>query len=101
MIRNNKFIYPKTVREAIEGKRHYNIDDKEKLPSVTTILSATEPAEKKEGLKRWREKMGEANAARIVDEAAARGTAMHKILEKYILDSNKVLHDLLNLLLHE
>ena len=47
MKRNNKFIYPKTVREAIEGKRHYNINDKEKLPSVTTILSATEPAEKK------------------------------------------------------
>jgi len=86
MIRNNKFIYPRTVREAIEGKRHYNINDKEKLPSVTTILSATEPAEKKEGLKRWREKMGEANAARIVDESAARGTAMHKILEMYILD---------------
>ena len=86
MIKKNKFIYPKTVREAIEGKRHYNIDDKEKLPSVTTILSATEPAEKKEGLKRWREKMGEANAARIVDESAARGTAMHKILEMYILD---------------
>ena len=86
MIRNNKFIYPKTVREAIEGKRHYNIDDKEKLPSVTTILSATEPAEKKEGLKRWREKMGEAAATRIVDESAARGTAMHKILEMYILD---------------
>jgi len=86
MKRNNKFIYPRTVREAIEGKRHYNINDKEKLPSVTTILSATEPAEKKEGLKRWREKMGEANAARIVDESAARGTAMHKILEMYILD---------------
>jgi genome maintenance exonuclease 1 len=63
MKRDNKFIYPRTVREAIEGKRHYNINDKEKLPSVTTILSATEPAEKKEGLKRWREKMGEANAA--------------------------------------
>ena len=71
MIKRNKFIYPRTVREAIEGKRHYNIDDKEKLPSVTTILSATEPAEKKEGLKKWREKMGEANAARIVDESAA------------------------------
>ena len=86
MKRNNKFIYPKTVREAIEGKRHYNINDKEKLPSVTTILSATEPAEKKEGLKRWREKMGEDNATRIVDESAARGTAMHKILEMYILE---------------
>jgi hypothetical protein len=86
MKRENKFIYPKTVREAIEGRRHYNINDKEKLPSVTTILSATEPAEKKEGLKRWREKMGEDNATRIVDESAARGTAMHKILEMYILD---------------
>jgi hypothetical protein len=29
--------------------------------------------------------MGEENAARIVDESAARGTAMHKILEKYVL----------------
>ncbi len=58
MIKRNKFIYPRTVREAIEGKRHYNINDKEKLPSVTTILSATEPAEKKEGLKSARE-MGE------------------------------------------
>ena len=50
MKRNNKFIYPKTVREAIEGKRHYNINDKEKLPSVTTILSATESEEKRESL---------------------------------------------------
>ena len=29
MIKNNKYRYPKTVREVIEGKRHYNIDDKE------------------------------------------------------------------------
>ena len=86
MKRNNKFIYPKTVREAIEGKRHYNINDKEKLPSVTTILSATESEEKRESLQRWREKMGEENATRIVDESAARGTAMHKILEMYILE---------------
>ena len=84
MKHNNKFIYPKTVRETIEGKRHYNINDKEKLPSVTTILSKTSPKEKEEGLRKWREKMGEENATRIVDEAAARGTAMHKILERYI-----------------
>jgi ATP-dependent exoDNAse (exonuclease V) beta subunit len=31
--------------------------------------------------------MGEENATRIVDESAARGTAMHKILEKYILET--------------
>jgi len=53
---------------------------------VTTILDQTQSAEKRESLRAWREKMGEDNAARIVDESAARGTAMHKILEKYILD---------------
>ena len=79
MKRNNCYKYPKTQREKIEGKRHY-IFDKEKLPSVTTILDATQSAEKRESLRAWREKMGEENAARIVDESAARGTAMHKIL---------------------
>ena len=84
MKKNNCYKYPKTQREKIEGKRHY-VFDKEKLPSVTTILSATESDEKRESLKAWREKVGEDNAARIVDESAARGTAMHKILEKYVL----------------
>ena len=86
MIKNNKYRYPKTVREVIEGKRHYNIDDKEKLPSVTTILSATQSAEKREALAAWRASKGEEEATRIVDESAARGTAMHKILEMYVLE---------------
>ncbi len=81
----NNYRYPKTVREAIDGKRHYLISN-EKLPSVTTILSATESAEKREALARWREAKGEALAEKIKDESAARGTAMHKILEKYILE---------------
>ena len=81
----NVYRYPTTVRETIDGKRHYAIKS-EKLPSVTTILSATESAEKREALARWREAKGEEIATRIVDEAAARGTAMHKILEKYILE---------------
>ena len=84
MKRNNKFRYPKTKREVIEGLRHYNIDDKEKLPSVTTILKATESEEKRASLASWRERIGEEAATRIVDESGARGTAMHKILEKYI-----------------
>jgi len=85
MKKNNCYKYPKTQREKIEGKRHY-VFDQEKLPSVTTILDATQSAEKRESLAKWREKMGEENAARIVDESAARGTAMHKILEKYVLE---------------
>ena len=54
------------------------------MPSVTTILSATQDPEKAQSLKAWRDRVGEASATRIVDEAAARGTAMHKILERYV-----------------
>ena len=68
----------------IEGKRHYEINGDEKLPSVTTILSGTQDPEKAQSLKAWRDRVGEEAATRIVDEAAARGTAMHKILERYI-----------------
>ena len=85
MKRNNSYIYPKTIREVIDGKRHYDINDS-KLPSVTTIFSATQTAEKRVSLAAWRQSIGEENATRIVDQAGARGTAMHKILEKYILE---------------
>ena len=85
MKRNNCYKYPKTQREKIEGKRHY-VFDKEKLPSVTTILDITQPAEKRESLAAWRAREGEERAARIMNEAATRGTAMHKILEKYVLE---------------
>ena len=85
MKKNNSFRYPKTQREKIEGKRHY-VFDKEKLPSVTTILDATQPAEKRESLLRWKERVGEEAAERIKTSAAERGTAMHKILEKYVLE---------------
>ena len=85
MKKNNSYRYPKTQRENVNGKRHY-VFDKEKLPSVTTILDITQPAEKRESLAKWRERVGEDSAARIMNEAATRGTAMHKILEKYVLD---------------
>ena len=90
MKRNNKYRYPKTIRESINGLRHYNINDKEKLPSVTTILSETQSEEKRESLKAGRERVGELEATRIVDQSGARGTAMHKILEKYILEEGYV-----------
>ena len=85
MKHNNCYVYPRTVREMIEGKRHYEINGGEKLPSVTTILSSTQDPEKTKSLQAWRDRIGEAAATRIVDEAGIRGTAMHKILENYIL----------------
>ena len=89
MKRNSSYRYPKTVREMVEGQRHYILNN-EKLPSVTTVLKHTESAEKRESLAAWRERVGEAEATRIVDSAGARGTAMHKILEKYILGEGYV-----------
>ena len=85
MKHNNCYIYPKTVREAIDGQRHYDTG-KEKLPSVTTILKATESEEKKASLAAWAARIGEEAAEKIKDDAAVRGTAMHKILEKYVLE---------------
>jgi genome maintenance exonuclease 1 len=80
---NKKYKYPKSMRSLIDGKRHYDIGD-DKLPSVTTILSATQSEEKKKSLADWRARMGAQSADRIRDVSAMRGTAMHKFLEAYI-----------------
>ena len=83
MIWNKKFIYPPSTRSLVNGSRHYDIES-EKLPSVTTILSATQPAEKKAKLAEWQQKVGKDKADSIRDQAAERGTIMHRILEGYL-----------------
>ena len=50
MIWNKKFEYPTSTRALINGKRHYDVGTHEKLPSVTTILQATQSEEKR---KKW------------------------------------------------
>ena len=80
---NKLYKYPKSKREILKGDRHYDVND-QKLPSVTTILQATQDAEKAESLKRWTQKVGEAAAKRVLEQAAKRGTAMHSYLETYI-----------------
>ena len=71
------------MRSLINGKRHYDVGE-EKLPSVTTILSATQSDEKKKSLADWRARMGAQSADRIRDISAMRGTAMHRYLEAFI-----------------
>ena len=80
---NKLYKYPKSKREILKGDRHYDVND-EKLPSVTTILQATQDSEKAESLKRWTQKVGEAAAKRVLEQATKRGTAMHSYLETYI-----------------
>ena len=81
---NKKFIYPTSTRALIDGKRHYDVGTNEKLPSVTTILSATQSEEKKKSLANWKARMGAQTADRIRDVSAMRGTSMHTYLEGYI-----------------
>ena len=82
---NKKFNYPKSMRSLKDGRRHYEIEEeKTSLPSVTTILSATESDEKKASIAKWKAKVGEKSAENIKNIAAKRGTAMHSYLEYHI-----------------
>jgi len=86
---NKLYKYPRSVREILKGGRHYDVND-EKLPSVTTILQATQSLEKAQSLARWASRVGQVEADRIKNTAAKRGTAMHSYLETY-LQGGKVL----------
>ena len=55
---NKLYKYPNSTRQLIEGNRHYDVSN-EILPSVTTILSATQSEEKAASLARWKSKVGE------------------------------------------
>ena len=79
----NKFNYPKSTRSIEDGYRKYFLGE-EKLPSVTTILSATKSEEEKAALANWRERVGYKEANRIKTEASSRGTSMHSYIEDYL-----------------
>ena len=68
----------------INGSRHYSIDGS-RLPSVTSILSATKSEEDKASIAAWKERVGHKEAERIKNDAANRGSSMHSFLEKYLL----------------
>ena len=80
---NKKYNYLDPVRVDGPGGRKYFVND-EQLPSVTTILGATRSKEQKESLDNWKRKVGPIAADRVRDNAATRGTIMHKILEAYL-----------------
>jgi len=81
---NNKFSYPKSMRSMVSGSRMYAVNQ-EKLPSVTSILQATQSEEKKASIANWKTRVGVTEANRIKNDASSRGTSMHNFLEKYLL----------------
>ena len=81
---NKLYHYPPSSRSTTDGIRTYDIGN-EKLPSVTTILQATQPEEKRRKLAEWRAIKGKVEADRIKKQSASRGSNMHLHLEKHIL----------------
>jgi len=79
----NKYSYGNYFKDDDNGPRTYKVGEK-KVPSVTTILNATQSPEKKASLDAWRERVGHQEAQRIMVDASTRGTEMHYVLEQYI-----------------
>ena len=75
------------MRSLVNDERHYEVGSS-KLPSVTTILAATQSDEKRASLEAWKNRVGGIEADRIKNTAANRGTAMHSYLEMHINGEN-------------
>jgi genome maintenance exonuclease 1 len=73
----------KLPRVVIDGVRYYQTESGERYPSVTTFLGEVLD---KSGLDAWRERVGEEEANRATNRGARRGTALHDLCEKYVLN---------------
>lgn len=68
----------------IDGEvRLYETPTGEKYPSVTTVIGA---ASDKSGLIEWRKRVGEEEATRVSRRATVRGTGLHSMWEKIVLN---------------
>ena len=77
---NRKYPYKHYNRFSDTTGRKYLVENI-KVPSVTTILSATKD---KRFLDNWRRRVGDQEADRIMRQASTVGTEMHQVLEYYL-----------------
>ena len=61
--KHNILPYIEVTEEYIDGKRYYVMPNGRKYPSVTTVISRKMP---KDGIKAWRERVGEEEADRVL-----------------------------------
>lgn len=89
--KHNFVPFVELTTETIDGKRHYVLPDgTTKLKSVTTIISEKSD---KTALYEWRKRIGDEEANRISTQAARRGTSIHKIAERYVLNEENIFKD--------
>ena len=76
--------YDDLVTENKDGKRLYNTPDGNQYPSVTSVLSIIN----EDKIAAWRKRVGEEEANRVGHRASSRGTSVHSILERYLLNED-------------
>lgn len=84
----------KLTQTNIDGKRFYVLPNGEKYKSVTTILGERLD---KSALHKWRKRVGEQEAQKIANLAAIKGTAVHGICERYVLNEENIYKDVKSL----
>ena len=72
--------------------RVYVDDEGNKYPSITTVLSILN----KEAIIAWRKRVGEEEANKISTRAATRGTKVHDMIERYVLNEDPGEPDLIS-----
>ena len=80
---------PPLKAKNVDGKRFYeHIETGEKYPSITSVLSIRQ----KEGLIKWRQRVGEEVANHVMIQSANRGTDVHNMVEDHLnnIDINNV-----------
>lgn len=86
---NHKLVTPIDLsQQMIDGVRYYSLPSGEKFKSVTTILSEKTD---KTALYEWRARVGKEEATKITVQAARRGTSIHSIAERYVLNEDNYL----------
>lgn len=88
MVKHNPiYTYKKLDRQDGGAQGRVYVDDAgNKIPSVTTILSATKDMTH---LIAWKKRIGEDKAKQITTESAGLGSTMHAHLEAYVLGENR------------
>jgi len=74
--------YEDIIAETTSTGRKYNCPNGISYPSVTTVLSILS----EEAIQAWRNRVGAEEANKISHRASTRGTSVHAIIEKYLLN---------------
>ena len=83
MFKHNLIKFDDLETTEKDGKRYYIVEDKSYL-SVTSLLSFVS----EKSINKWKKKIGEEAAAKVIEEATSRGKSLHDLCEKYLLNED-------------